>query len=139
MDMEELETDLNMISALLESEDFKSLMSYQEVRDLLELCLEKTAEFVLAEPDLTGKICETLGVSPSTVQLIVEMLRIAGEDPEHSEEWIRTFTEQLKAGDEAEIEKLLDDPEVRRKLIEITVFLLESVNEEAPGGPAPAE
>lgn len=122
IDTEELKANLSAILALLNSEELKELLKYDEVKDLLEIVLLRLDRFVSEEPSLFRKICEKLEMDPAVIQLIFGMMRVreAAEeslDPE-------TVTAIKQAAEEA-----LRDPEAGRLLSDILEELEEIVNE----------
>lgn len=72
LDKETLMADLEMIKALLESEDFRHFMSYQEIQDLVTMTLKKIQDFIQEDRELVGKICNTLGIDETSVRLVVK-------------------------------------------------------------------
>ncbi len=79
MDYEEIQELMQACYVLVQSEEFKSLMSYQEVRDLILILLEKSAQLMVEDPELSEKILETAGVDEDAVYLLLFILQ-KGED-----------------------------------------------------------
>ena len=75
IDYDELEKDLTAILAVVESEDFQHLMSYQEMQDLVIVLLDRMEDFAIEDPDLVAKICVALGLQEKFARLIPPLIK----------------------------------------------------------------
>ena len=73
VDIEKVKEDLTVIEKVVESEDFQYLIAYPQVRELILMTTEKLYHFVLEEPELTAKVCATLGVDEKSVLIGLEI------------------------------------------------------------------
>ncbi|MBO7711368.1 MAG: hypothetical protein J6S83_12935 [Lachnospiraceae bacterium] len=71
---EEIQGYIEMVIALMENEDFRSLMSYEEVQDLAVYTVENLANMAADDPELTRKVLETLEVNETFITVILTMI-----------------------------------------------------------------
>ena len=112
-DLKTIAEDLEVLNSLFSSEEFKSLMSYPEVRSLAEEVVRKSAAFVLEEKELTRKILVTAGMNEKSADAVVSVLQAADANKD------------LIAG-------LIEDVDWE-DIIEYTVSLGTDTGEEKPG------
>lgn len=117
---EEMQEYIEMIQALLENEDFRSLMSYDEVWDLAIFAGENLAEMAVEEPELTRKVLETLEVNEAAIQITMGLI-------DHKEQIAQALNEldiQWQSGEAAELlEDLAGNQELRTGLEELLTIL----------------
>lgn len=98
IDYEQLEEDINLVLKVISSEEFKNLMSYQEMRDLTETAIIKAGEFAAEDPELVGKIAVTLGANENTVNAIARLAQTL-EESEMAREVVSTILENINMED----------------------------------------
>ena len=117
---EEIQEYIEMIQALLENEDFRSLMSYDEVWDLAIYAGENLAEMAVEEPELTRKVLETLEVNEMVIRITMGLI-------DHKEQIAQALNEldiQWQSGEAAELlEDLAGNQELRTGLEELLTIL----------------
>ena len=116
IDYEELEKNLKAILAMVQSEDFQSLMSYQEMQDLVIVAMDRIETFALEDPELVAKICVALGLQEKFASLIPSLIR--------EYDYSREDLEVLLTGDESKERRsvaliLLQHPEIATLVSEI--------------------
>ena len=75
MSSEEFAENAQMIESLLRNPDVQELLKYEEVRDLAATLLRDAANFAVEDPDLTGKILETMGVNKNVIFVFYAVLQ----------------------------------------------------------------
>ncbi len=117
---EEIQKYIEMIQALLENEDFRSLMSYDEVWDLAIYAGENLAEMAVEEPELTRKVLETLEVNEAAIQITMGLI-------DHKEQIAQALNEldiQWQSGETAELlGDMAGNRELRTGLEELLTIL----------------
>ena len=117
---EEMQEYIEMIQALLENEDFRSLMSYDEVWDLAIYAGENLAGMAVEEPELTRKVLETLEVDEAAIQITMGLI-------DHKEQIAQALNEldiQWQSGEAAELlGDMAGNRELRTGLEELLTIL----------------
>ena len=117
---EEIQEYIEMIQALLENEDFRSLMSYDEVWDLAIYAGENLAGMAVEEPELTRKVLETLEVDEAAIQITMGLI-------DHKEQIAQALNEldiQWQSGEAAELlGDMAGNRELRTGLEELLTIL----------------
>lgn len=117
---EEMQEYIEMIQALLENEDFRSLMSYDEVWDLAIYAGENLAEMAVEEPELTRKVLETLEVNEMVIRITMGLI-------DHKEQIAQALNEldiQWQSGEAAELlGDMAGNRELRTGLEELLTIL----------------
>ena len=124
---EEIQEYIEMIQALLENEDFRSLMSYDEVWDLAIYAGENLAGMAVEEPELTRKVLETLEVNEAAIQITMGLIN-------HKEQIAQALNEldiQWQSGEAAELlGDMAGNRELRTGLEELLTILQEGTEDE---------
>lgn len=124
---EEMQEYIEMIQALLENEDFRSLMSYDEVWDLAIYAGENLAEMAVEEPELTRKVLETLEVNEMVIRITMGLI-------DHKEQIAQALNEldiQWQSGEAAELlGDMAGNRELRTGLEELLTILQEGTEDE---------
>jgi len=79
IDLEAVKEAAVYVGDFLDSEDFKSLMSYKEVRELGETAAEKIVDFVDEDPELTEKILVALGMDEAGAAAALDAVSLIRE------------------------------------------------------------
>ncbi|MBQ1311531.1 MAG: hypothetical protein IIY55_06750 [Blautia sp.] len=126
VDLEELKENMKLVLAVVSSEEFQSLVQYQEVIDLAALLLKKGAETAVTEKELTEKILQTLGLDERWIRAWTFVA-------DHSEEIRVVLQEFAGTEDGAALLKLLGDKATLENLLDLmqalsTVQLSEKIS-----------
>ena len=76
IDLEAIAEAAVLAESVLESDEFRSLISYQEVKELGEVVADRIIDFVVEDPELTGKILITLGLKETTAGAAVDAIKL---------------------------------------------------------------
>ena len=98
LDYKEVSDAVMLIEKILLSDDFQSLFSYDEVRDLTITLIHNSLDFAYQEPELTNRILETLGINRRVILVLYGLLE-SREQNKYITEGIRLFLESDKGND----------------------------------------
>ena len=79
VDPDELLDYFNMIYAVASSEEFRSLMKYTEVQELVKQLVSTGMDFMINEQEITEKVLQTLEVDPVITQAVMLLLNSSPE------------------------------------------------------------
>ena len=74
LDYEKLQEDIKLVQAVMGSESFRHLLTYEEVRDFADYSLKMITRFALDEPELLEKILITMELDQASVTVIMEVI-----------------------------------------------------------------
>ena len=77
-DIKEFVSYVQMTGALLQSEDFRSLMSYTQVQELIEVVAKRTVDFFNEDRETAKKVLDTLGVDVRVIRILEVLARHGG-------------------------------------------------------------
>ncbi len=126
VDEEELKANLRAVLKVVQSEDFQSLLSYQEVKELVYLIIDKTARFIQAEPELMEEILVTAGLNERFVGPVMIALNTLSEKKVSLDAYLDTEVGKQAA---AEAERYLEDPEIQSMISGLAAALEGSSND----------
>ncbi len=98
LDYKEVSDAVMLIEKILLSDDFQSLFSYDEVRDLTITLIHNSLDFAYQEPELTNRILETLGINRRVILVLYGLLE-SREQNKYITEGIRLFLESDQGND----------------------------------------
>lgn len=108
IDYSELAEDIQIVRRTVQSEEFKELLAYPAVQELLLMLGQKTTDFVFDDPDTTQKILVTLGMQEAVAEPVVNGIRLVGENPRSREVIIKIYDRLLQADLESLTSALLE-------------------------------
>ena len=108
IDYSELAEDIQIVRRTVQSEEFKELMAYPAVQELLLMLGQKTTDFVFDDPDTTQKILVALGMQEVVAEQVVNGIRLVGENPRSREVIIKIYDRLLQADLESLTAALLE-------------------------------
>ena len=108
IDYSELAEDIQIVRRTVQSEEFKELMAYPAVQELLLMLGQKTTDFVFDDPDTTQKILVALGMQEAVAEQVTNGIRLVGENPRSREVIIKVYDRLLQADLESLTAALLE-------------------------------
>ena len=99
VDIEELKSDMDLIIAVVSSEEFQSLISYQDVRELFEIVIIRLGKMAMEEPELAGKIFVTMGVDQKIVDALIRVSKLLEESDTAQELFLLALSQVNPAGE----------------------------------------
>ena len=108
IDYAELAEDIQIVRRTVQSEEFKELLAYPAVQELLLMLGQKTTDFVFDDPDTTQKILIALGMQEVVAEQVVNGIRLVGENPRSREVIIKIYDRLLQADLESLTAALLE-------------------------------
>lgn len=103
LDKETIMDYAHTILTVFRSEEFQHLLDYREVQELIKTVIQRSADFVRENGELTAKILKTLGIRENYVRILMKVVEsglaldedIQNSLSEQEKDWLVSFVQEI--------------------------------------------